>query len=156
MLIRLLVSIFVFAVIGNAQAVSKRFDFGTTKIRAGFAQVLAANMYSKEPGYGFEPGAAVTCADHGGKPGFCSSNKPFYFSAAVPEGNYKVTVTFGNEQATTSTVVKVELRRLMLENITTENGKFVKKTFFVNVRTPKISTGGEVKRKEREKTKEKW
>lgn len=45
--------------------------------------------------------------------------------------------------------MKAELRRLMLDNIETTNGAFT-----VNVRTPMIAGGGEVKLKEREKTTE--
>ncbi|MFT3746559.1 MAG: rhamnogalacturonan acetylesterase [Pyrinomonadaceae bacterium] len=141
----------------NAQS-AMRFDFGDGKAQAGHSQVRSANIYSKESGFGFEPGADIACLATGGKSssGVCSSAKPFYFSAAVPEGNYKITVTFGSANEATSTVVKAELRRLMLENVVTEKGKFVTKTFFVNVRTPNISTGGEVKLKDREKTSERW
>jgi hypothetical protein len=63
-------------------------------------------LYSKEKGFGFEPGAEVKCGERE-----CTSDKPFYFSAAIPEGNYRVTVRFGDEQRSTSTVVKAELRR---------------------------------------------
>ena len=75
----------------------------------------------------------------------CTTENPFYFSVAVPEGNYNVTVTFGQP----GTTVKAELRRLMLENVAGTNG-----TFTVNVRTPVITNGSEVKLKEREKTTE--
>jgi lysophospholipase L1-like esterase len=75
----------------------------------------------------------------------CTSENPFYFSVALPEGNYNVTVAFAQPGAT----VKAELRRLMLKNVETKNG-----TFTVNVRTPVIANGGEVKLKEREKTTE--
>ncbi len=41
----------------------------------------------------------------------------------------------------------------MLESVdATKPGKFESKSFIVNVRTPQISTGGEVKLKDREKT----
>jgi lysophospholipase L1-like esterase len=53
--------------------------------------------------------------------------------------------------------VKSELRRLMLENVTTRPGETVTKTFTVNVRTPKIPTGGEVRLKApRETVEEAW
>jgi lysophospholipase L1-like esterase len=139
---------------------SFKFDFGTGKAAAGFAQITDAESYRREKGFGFEPGANVSCVNRGAKDtlrsDFCSSDKPFYFSVAVPEGNYRLTITFGDELAATSTVVKAELRRLMLEKVETAKGKFSKRTFIVNVRTPRISTGGEVKLKEREKTSEQW
>ncbi len=137
-----------------------KFDFGPGKVAPGYKQILANTVYSKELGYGFEPGAKVTCLDRGGKDAlrsdFCASNQPFYFSVALPEGNYDVTVTLGDAQEETITTVKAELRRLMLERVQTARGKFVTRTFTVNVRTPQITADGEVKLKDREKTTEWW
>lgn len=133
---------------GSASAQSvRRFEFGSEK----------AEIYSRERGFGFEPGAAVVCfPGRKGKKGNCSSETPFYFSVAVPEGNYRVAVTFGDRQIATSNVVKAELRRLMLEHVETKRGEFVTRSFIVNIRTPQISTGGEVKLKDREKLSEQW
>lgn len=159
---KLLSSIFaiisLFIISNQAQTVSKKFEFGSGKAAAGYTQIQATDVYSPQTGYGFEPGAAVNCADKGGKngSGFCSSAKPFYFSAAVPEGNYRVTVTFGSQTEATATTVKAELRRLMVEKVETKPGKFVTQSFIVNVRTPNITGGGEVKLKDREKTMEWW
>jgi lysophospholipase L1-like esterase len=86
----------------------------------------------------------------------CTSDQPFFFSVALPEGNYEVTVTFGDQNAETVTTVKAELRRLMLEEVHTAPGRFTTRTFTVNLRTPQISTGEEVKLKDREKTSELW
>jgi len=44
----------------------------------------------------------------------------------------------------------------MLERVDTLRGEFMTRTFNVNVRTPVISTGGEVKLKNRERTSEQW
>ena len=44
----------------------------------------------------------------------------------------------------------------MLDRVSTDPGKFVNKSFIVNVRAPQISTGGEVKLKERERLSEQW
>jgi lysophospholipase L1-like esterase len=144
----------------QSKKTSWKFDFGPGKVAPGYSQVLDTTLYSKDTGYGFEPGAHFWCLDRGGKDAlhsdFCSSNKPFYFSVAVPEGNYKVTVTFGDREAETNTTVKAELRRLMVERVYTPGGKFETRTFTVNVRTPQISSGGEVKLKDREKTSEWW
>jgi len=143
----------------SAQAQSLlKFDFGPGRVAAGYTQVLAVTTYTKELGYGFEPGAEISCLDRGGRDSlrsdFCTSNKPFYFSVALPEGNYHVTVTLGDSQSATVTTIKAELRRLMLERVETARGKFVTRTFTVNVRTPKIDGDGEVKLKDREKTTE--
>ncbi|MEZ5426826.1 MAG: rhamnogalacturonan acetylesterase [Pyrinomonadaceae bacterium] len=150
---------FVLANVAFSQKVWK-FDFGPGRAAKDFKQIEASDIYNKEKGYGFEPGATVECIDRGGKnllfSDLCASDKPFYFSVAVPEGNYRVTITFGDKSRETKTTVKAELRRLMLEEIETKKGGFVRKTFIVNVRTPQIAGGGEVKLKEREKTTEWW
>jgi lysophospholipase L1-like esterase len=140
--------------------INLKFDFGSGKVKRGYAQVLETTLYSKERGYGFEPGSTVTCIGRGGRDALrsdsCTSDKPFYFSVALPEGNYNVTVTFGDEKAATVTTIKAELRRLMLEKVSTAPGHFETRTFTINIRTPQIATGGEVKLKDRERTTEIW
>src|SRR5215471_9386908 len=135
-----------------------KFDFGPGPLAPGYRRVMAQDTYSRETGFGFEPGAQISCINRNGKDplraDFCTSEKPFYFSVAVPEGNYNVTVTFGDEAAESVTTVKAELRRLMLERVETKRGKFETRTFTVNVRRPQISGGGEVKLKDREQTTE--
>ncbi len=137
-----------------------KFDFGPGKVAAGYTQVLETTRYTKELGYGFEPGAKVSCLERGGRDALrgdiCTSDRPFFFSVAVPEGNYKVTVTFGDPRGESVNTVKAELRRLMLERVETARGKTETRTFNVNIRTPLIAGGGEVKLKDREKTLEWW
>lgn len=67
-----------------------------------------------------------------------------------------MTVTLGDTAGETTTTIKAELRRLMLEEVHTAAGKFETKTFTVNVRVPQIGGGGEVKLKDREKASEIW
>lgn len=139
---------------------SWKFDFGPGEVAPGYTRVMPQNIYNREAGFGFEPGSQIACINRGGKDllkgDFCTGEKPFYFSAAVPEGNYNVTVTFGDAQAESVTTVKAELRRLMVELVETKPGKFESRTFTVNVRAPQIAGGGEVKLKDREKTTEAW
>lgn len=143
-----------------ASSQSLNFDFGPGRVAPGYTQVLQTTTYSEELGYGFEPNSGVSCVDRGGgdalRSDLCTSDKPFFFSVALPEGNYSVTITFGDQSAEAVTTVKAELRRLMLEQVYTAAGKFATRSFMVNVRTPQISTGGEVKLKDREKTSELW
>jgi lysophospholipase L1-like esterase len=106
--------------------------------------IPADQVYTAERGSGWEPGSTY-------------GKSPFYFSVKVPdEGNYRVTVVLGDKKAASTTTVKAELRRLMLEHVELPAGKVQKHTFIVNVRTPKISTGGEVKLKPRETSSEAW
>lgn len=76
--------------------------------------------------------------------------EPLDFSVAVPEGNYRVTVQLGAADVATSTTVKSENRRLMLEEVATRPGEFVTRSFLVNVHTPKISADRSVRLKPRE------
>lgn len=150
-------SIFLFALCDFTRAQTPmKFDFGSGAAASGYTQIQASDIYTQEKGYGFEPGANVICSDSSGsdllRSSSCASDKPFYFSVRAPEGNYRVTVTFGDKNQATATTVKAELRRLMLEKVETKKGKFKTETFVVNVRVPQISGGGEVKLKDREKT----
>ncbi|HZB45825.1 MAG TPA: SGNH/GDSL hydrolase family protein, partial [Pyrinomonadaceae bacterium] len=139
---------------------SYRFDFGPGRVAAGYTQVSEATAYTKERGYGFEPGARVECVDRGGRDAlggdFCTGDKPFFFSVAVPEGNYRVTVTLGDARGESVNTVKAELRRLMLERVETARGKSATRTFTVNVRTPEIAGGERVRLKDREKPALRW
>ena len=125
----------------------RRFDFGTGKVPPGFTRVLPTAVFDAKTGHGFEAGAAIV-ADDGGD--FCGSEKPFFFSVALPEGNYRVTFTPGNGAGDAAVTIKAELRRLMVE------GAAEARSFIVNVRTPRIAEGAGVHLKEREKTMEAW
>jgi lysophospholipase L1-like esterase len=83
-----------------------------------------------------------------------AQDRPSYFSVHVAEGNYRVTVTLEGGAAGAVTTVKAELARLMLENVRVAPGESVTRSFIVNVRTPAIAGGGEVRLKDREKTTE--
>ncbi|MCF3651649.1 rhamnogalacturonan acetylesterase [Synoicihabitans lomoniglobus] len=120
-----------------------------TRAPAGATAVLPGALYDAERGYGYEPGVV---------PG-----QPFYFTADVPtEGNYRVTVTLGDAESAASTVVKAELRRLMVDRVDTAPGEFVRRSFIVNVRSPRIAAtngvaAGRVNLKApRETTQEAW
>ena len=56
------------------------------------------------------------------------------FSAQVPEGNYRVTLTFGGGSRASRTTVKAEGRRLMLEEVATRPRRTETRSFVVNVR----------------------
>jgi lysophospholipase L1-like esterase len=134
---------------GSASRTIYRFDFGRSK--AGPTAVQPDTTYSESRGYGFEFGFRPLRFNDS-----VTNSRPFFFSVALPEGNYNVTVTFGDSEDETETTVKAELRRLMLEKVETEFGQFATRTFTVNVRTSQIAGGGEVKLKDREKTIESW
>jgi lysophospholipase L1-like esterase len=136
-------------------AFSEKFVFDPASIAEGYTPVPSNAVYSKELGYGFEPGAVVQ--EIGGPPVICgnghlginasfvTSGNIFRFSVAVPEGNYKVTVTLGDGEGESTTTVKAESRRLMLERIHTARGEFVTRSFLVSVRRPQLPDGRMIK-----------
>jgi lysophospholipase L1-like esterase len=129
-------------------ATAFKFQFGAAEAAPGYTLVAPTVAYSKALGYGFEAGSTVTAvtgeASDPLQRGAVTATAPFSFSVAVPEGNYRVTVTLGDPQAEATATVKAEVRRLMVEHLHTAAGKFAARTFTVNVRGPKISTGGDV------------
>jgi lysophospholipase L1-like esterase len=139
-------------------AMQRKYDFGPGAIAEGYIQVLPGKTYTDESGYGFEPEAAVMGIDRGGpdalRRDFVTSDKPFLFSIRLPEANYRVTMTLGDAGGESTTVVKAELRRLMLENVHTENGSIETRTIVVNIRTSEIAGGRNVRLKDREKSNE--
>src|SRR3954465_3819661 len=68
---------------------------------------------------GLEPGANIKNNDRG-----ISSDKPFLLSIPVSEGSYKVTVTLGDPASASTTTIKSEMRRLMLEKVYASPGNF--------------------------------
>ena len=112
-----------------------KFDFGSGKALPGVTRVAAGMSYDSARGFGFLSGAAT----------------PAVFVVDVEEGNYDVTVRFGNAKSATSTTIKAESRRLMLEKVETAPGKFETRTFTVNVRKPVMGTGGTTSLNDREK-----
>jgi len=130
---------------GTAAPAEYKFAFGAGPAAAGWTAVGPDTAYTAARGYGFEAGAAVTA------PGdFCTSAKPFFFSVDLPEGNYRVRLRLGDPAGESQTVVRAESRRLMLEPVVTKPGERTTATFIVNLRTPQIPGGGQVRLKPRE------
>jgi lysophospholipase L1-like esterase len=144
-----------FCTVALAPAVPLKFSFGPSTPPPGFTQVLLDTAYTPDRGYGFEPGSvfrAITRTNNNGHvSSFCTSDQPFLFSVALPEGNYNVKITLGDPDAPSTNTVKSESRRLMLEHVVTAPGQFETRTITVNIRTPKLTGGGQVRLKNREK-----
>jgi lysophospholipase L1-like esterase len=121
------------------------------KANASATRLTEASIYSSaSPGFDLQTVPKV-------KPNSCFSEKPFFFSIALPEGNYRITVVLGAEQATVTTV-RAEARRLMLEKVVTRPNSSVKRTFDVNLRMAEIggAEANRVKLKPRELTNLDW
>lgn len=100
------------AVPATAQPTEWRFSLGAE--RPGHISVAADAAYDEARGHGWEDGGR--------------------FSVRVPEGNYRVTLTFGGAKAS-ATTVKAEARRLIIEDLRTRPGRPETRSFVVNVRT---------------------
>jgi len=118
-----------------AAPIDLKFDFSAGPAKPGTTRVAPTTVYADDAGYGYEPGAQVATGDNGNT---TTSEKPFLFSAKVPEGNFNVTVTFGDSTAATTTTLKAESGRLMLERVNVPAGQVVERTFTTNVRTPHL------------------
>jgi len=130
----------------SAQSNLHQYDFSSNKLKR-FTAVTSQTNYTTEKGFGYDLG---TNADMG------RDNKPFYFSVKLPEGNYLVTLKLGDVKQATSSTVKAESRRLMLEGLKTAPGKYITTSFVVNIKDRLIGGGKEVGLKPRELSKLDW
>ena len=131
------IAYFVFIFSSFAQTTSYKFDFGSGKVASGYIQITPETKFTYQKGYGFDQNSSVESVNHGSDPltgDFITSKKPFYFSVKLPDGNYDVKIILGDTKGTSVTTVRVENRRLMLENIRTQKGKIVTQTFTVHIR----------------------
>lgn len=101
---------------GPVTPVTYRLD--DARPREGEVRVERDRPY--RDGYGYEP--------EGGR----------RFSVALPEGNWRVTMTLGDRRTATTTV-KAEARRLMLDRVVTRAGQRVTRSFVVNTRTAMLA-----------------
>jgi lysophospholipase L1-like esterase len=126
-----------------------KFDFGSGPVKDSWTKVSATTTYNPATGYGFIDTTGITDVDRKTADtllsDFCASSTPFLFSAKVPEGNYDVTVYFGDPSDNASTSIKAEDRRLIMPETPTKAGELKTWSFTVNVHTPTIAGGNEVK-----------
>lgn len=121
------------------------FNCGAAK--KGTIAVTASSVYS-ESAAGWDLKSAPKVDG-----GICSSDKPFFFSIGVPEGNYRVTVAFGGNEDSVD-AVRAEARRLMLEKVAVKANATVTKSFDVNVRVAEFNNPDGTPNKVRLKTRE--
>jgi lysophospholipase L1-like esterase len=137
-----------------------KFSFGSKEV-PGYIKVDPSVKYSDEQGYGFDFGTAPVAIDRNTKKpltsGFVTSDKPFFFSVALPEGNYNIKVLTGDLKESSVTTVRAESRRLIFEKVKTAPGKFASLSATINIRVPEIAgTNEKVIKKPRELYKLDW
>ncbi|MEC3874791.1 rhamnogalacturonan acetylesterase [Chryseobacterium salviniae] len=142
-----------------SQQTAFKFDFGGNRVEKGFIPITSTSKFNKNIGYGFMDISDLQYIDNNGSAltgDFITSKKPFYFSVAIPEGNYDIILNLGNTKGVSQTTVRVENRRLMLNHMKTKQGEVVEKTITVHVkdsiiRNQKGEKIGMVKLKPRER-----
>ncbi len=123
-------------------------------------QVKPTDAFTPEKGYGYDFQYVIDEARKSQNDTYQLSDGIFYFSVAVPDGNYKVTVTLGSKKKKGNTTVRAESRRLFVQNVETKKGEFKPCSFVVNKRNTIISLPDgktdRVRIKKREETKMNW
>lgn len=114
------------------------FDFTGEVVSESRTFVTWKTAYDSEQGYGFLSDAKL------------KNGSLAVFAVDLDEGNYEVTIRFGHSDHPTSTTIKTESRRLMLEKVETKAGEFVTRMFTVNVRRPQITSDRTTKLNSRE------
>ncbi|HVG14558.1 MAG TPA: rhamnogalacturonan acetylesterase [Chitinophagaceae bacterium] len=132
-----------------------KFDLGEGSAAAGFTPVAKSSMYTDAAGYGFEKTTSLTergTDNAKADDDYISSDKPFYFSVKLPEGNYDVRITVGDREGTSDLAIRAECRRMLAERIITQKGEIKTLQYTVHIRDTLIhSTGNKVRIKERER-----
>jgi len=122
-----------------------RFDFGSVQPLSGWNLITQKSAYSSQKGFGIIPSGEMEAGID-----YLSSKKPFYFTVDLPEGHYQLLLTLGGSAEGSSTTLKAESRRLLLENVKTAPGETIQKTVAVDVRYPQMANQDGIKLKERE------
>jgi hypothetical protein len=155
-MIKKLVFLFcVFSQVLSAQPnTAYKFSFGSKEV-PGYIKVDPSVKYSEKEGYGFDFGTEPMAIDRDTRKnilsGFVTSDKPFFFSVALLEGNYNIKILAGDLKDSSVTTVRVESRRLIFEKVKTAPGKFATLYSTINIRVPEIAgTNEKVIKKTRE------
>jgi lysophospholipase L1-like esterase len=131
----------------------KSFHFGTKKTASKDILVSTALLYNSSTGYGFDFGSVSNVKINSNS---FSTEKPTYFSVALPEGNYRVEVTIGSKEKVSNITIKAESRRLMLNQFSLKKGDQVTKTFNINIRGVNIDATSKISLKDRDLTVFNW
>ena len=150
-------SLFVFSCLALV-AISQTYSFDGRDKSA--IQVKPTDTFTQERGYGYDFQEVIMEARKAQNETYQLSDGIFYFSVAVPDGNYKVTVTLGSKKMKANTTVRAESRRLFVQNVDTKKGEFKTCSFVVNKRNTIINMPDGrtdlVRIKKREETKMNW
>lgn len=127
--------------------ISRLFTFGTTVKSKKAILVNSPLIYTPETGFGFD---FNTSSNVKMQTNSFFTEKPTYFSVALPEGNYRIEVTIGSKEKSSNVTIKAESRRLMLRELSVKKGSQVTKVFNVNLRSTKIDASSKISLKDRD------
>ena len=113
---------------------AKTYYFNSFKAKNAVT-VSTSDIYTPEKGYGYDL-TEYAKAEEG---------KPCFFSVAVPDGTYKVTVVLGSKKHAGNTTIKAEQRRLFIEDVNTKKGETKTLSFCINKRGPVVSDEDDTK-----------
>lgn len=120
-----------------AQQTTFKFDFGGERAENGFIPITSTSKFDKKIGYGFMDISSLKSVDNGGNAltgDYITSDKPFYFSVAIPEGNYDIKLMLGDSKGSSEITVRIENRRLMLDDVKTKEKEIIEKSITVHVK----------------------
>jgi lysophospholipase L1-like esterase len=109
-----------------------KYSFGTTPIPT-YTPITPTDLYTPTHPYGYDLASTITPS-----PTATTSTQPFFFSTQLPPGPYRITLTLGNTSTDSTTTVKSETRRLMLESLPIPAHQSLTKSFLVHLRIPTI------------------
>lgn len=98
------------------------FRFDGIESKRHIIPVLADKQFNSDSGFGYDLNTSP------------AKDKTYYFSVALPEGNYRITSELGSKGKASVTTIKAESRRLYIHNEKTSAGKFITRSFIVNIR----------------------
>ena len=127
---------------GSLQAASNpnwKFDFGSGPVASGYTSVNASTAYNTSSGFGFASTSGLTATNRASstdplKSDFITGSAPFKFSADVPNGNYNVTVTLGDNDGTSDTSIKSEVERIVVQQLRTTAQQSTQYSFTVHIK----------------------
>ena len=127
------------------------FRFGASVKEDGLFGVLPHYTYSSRRVYGLDLESRVESIESEENEFVAlGADAPFYFSVAVPEGHYRVTVVAGHPDKDSELTIKAESRRWMAGPEHIPAGETRSFSFLVNRRSPYFAKGDSIRRKSRE------
>lgn len=114
-----------------------QFDFtGSRRPKKDYVKVTPDQLFNTDRGYGYD---------------FTEYGEGF-FSVSLPDGVYRLTVTYGSPRKASVTTLRAEARRLLDENVEVKKGKYITRSYTLRVNSGTVSETDATPVEVREKT----